>query len=348
MSIGAWIVTGVLLVLNGFFVAVEFALVGSRRSKLEAMAADGHRSANAALAATRDLTLQLAGAQLGITIASLLLGFVAEPAAVDLIERATGPLSMPAGLHHAIALVVGLGIVVFLHLVLGEMVPKGIALANPERTLLRVAAPNGVYLTLFGPIIRFLNWSAAGFSRFVLRIEPRNALPTAHTAEEVAVMLAESKQEGLIEEFAHDLLTGVLDFGGRDAAAVMVERDQIVTVSRDDTVEDVERIVVERGHSRLPVVGPGGIDDVIGFIHAKDLLTVPADARHRPILFRLIRRMLVVPRDRSLEDLLVSMRQSRVHFALVVEPNRATAGLVTLEDLLEELVGDILDESDRR
>lgn len=348
MSPAAWVITGVLLVLNGFFVAVEFALVGSRRSKLEAMLADGHRRARVALAATRDLRLQLAGAQLGITIASLLLGFVAEPAAVDLIERVSGPLSMPDGLHHAVALVIGLGIVVFLHLVFGEMVPKGIALANPERTLLRVAAPNRAYVTLFGPVIRFLNWSAAAFSRLVLRIEPRDALPVAHTAEEVALMLAESRQEGLIEEFAHDLLAGVLDFGGRDAAAVMVERDQIVTVSRDDTVEEVERIVVERGHSRLPVVGPGGIDDVIGFIHAKDLLTVPADARNRPIPFRLIRRMLVVPRDRSLEDLLVSMRQSRVHFALVVEPNRATAGLVTLEDLLEELVGDILDESDRR
>ncbi len=347
MSVGAWLATMVLLALNGFFVAVEFALVGSRRSRLEAMQAEGRRGAAGALAATRDLTVQLAGAQLGITIASLLLGSVAEPAAVDLIERATGPLALPAGVRHGTALVLGLGLIVFLHLVVGEMVPKGIALSDPERALLRVTGLNRVYVTLFGPLIRFLNWSAAVFSRVLLRIEPRGGLNTAHTAEEVAVMLAESRDEGLIEDFAHDLLAGVLDFGGRDAAAVMVPREQIVTVSREASVEDVERTVVASGHSRLPVVGPGGLDDVIGFVHAKDLLTVPAEARRRPIPFRLIRRMLVVPRERSLEDLLLSMRQSRVHFALVVEPDRTTAGLVTLEDLLEVLVGDILDESDR-
>jgi CBS domain containing-hemolysin-like protein len=224
-------------------------------------------------------------------------------------------------------------------------VPKNIALTDPERTLVRLVPLNRVYLAVFGPLIRLLGW----FGNLGVRafgVEPRDELSTAHTADELAVMLATSREEGLIEDFAADLLAGVLDFGDLTAADVMVPRDAISFVGRQTSVAEAERAVVERGHSRLPVV-ENDLDDVRGFIHAKDLLTVPPENADRPVPVDLVRRMLVVPEVRSLEDLLLMMRRTRVHFALVTSDDGTTAGIVTLEDLLEELVGDILDETDR-
>ncbi|MBI2705649.1 MAG: HlyC/CorC family transporter [Actinobacteria bacterium] len=345
MNVGALVVITLLLAMNGFFVAVEFSLVASRRTKLEELATEGSRAATIGFAATRDLTLELAGAQLGITVASLALGFVAEPAMIGVLEIALGPLELPRGVEQLVAFVIGLGIVVFFHLVIGEMVPKGIALADPERTLLRVAWPNYFYMRLFRPIIQLLNASSNVIVR-AMRVEVRDELSRAHTAEELAVLLAESHEEGVIEDFAHDLLAGVLDFGGETAESVMVPREDMVSVTRSTTVAEAERVVVATGHSRLPVLGSNGADDVLGFVHSKDLLTTPAGTRHQALPLPMIRRLLVVPRSRSLEDVLLSMRFSRVHVAIVRDDDGRTVGLVTLEDLLEELVGDILDESD--
>jgi CBS domain containing-hemolysin-like protein len=341
----ALLVTAVLLVANGFFVAVEFAVVSSRRTKLESSAEAGDQGAQRALGAVREVNFRLSGAQLGITMASLGLGVVAEPAVADLLAIPLGWIGLGESAAHVIAVVAGLTIVVFLHMVIGEMVPKNIALADPEGTLVRLAPLDRAYLAVFGPVVRLLNWVSNGGIR-LLGVEPRDELTTAHTADEIAVMLAASREEGVIEDFAADLLAGVLDFGGLTAADVMVPRSAIGFVDRRTTTAEAERIVVERGHTRLPVVGRD-LDDVRGFIHAKDLLTLPSSASDRPLPLRLLRRMLVVPQTRSLEDLLLSMRRSRVHFALVVDDDGATVGLVTLEDLLEELVGDILDESDR-
>jgi len=345
VNVWPFVIAVVLLLANGFFVAVEFSLVGSRRTKLEPMAEAGSRRADRALDAVGDLNVQLAGAQLGITIASLGLGFVAEPAVAHLLQRLFGFTGLSDGVSHSIAVVVGLAIVVFLHMVVGEMVPKNYTLADPEGTLLRVVTLDRAYLAVFRPVVRVLTW-LAGLGLRMLRVEPRTELATAHTAEELAVMLSASHEEGLIEDFAADLLAGVLDFGGRDVGAAMVPRERICWIDRDTTVAEAEAVVVEHGHSRLPVVGRD-LDEVLGFVHAKDLLTLAPEAATGPVPLRLVRRMLVVPRERSAEDLLLSMRRSRVHLALVVEHDGTTAGLITLEDLLEELVGDILDESDR-
>ena len=205
---------------------------------------------------------------------------------------------------------------------------------------------------MFRPVIRVLNW-VGNLGVRAFGVEPRDELTSAHTADELAVMLAASRQGGMIEDFAADLMAGVLDFGGLTAADVMVPRASISFVEQTTTVAEAENAVVERGHSRLPVVGRD-LDDVRGFIHAKDLLTLAPTVADDPIPTRLTRRMLVVPEHRSLEDLLLMMRRTRVHFALVTASRSdaagdhgRTAGVVTLEDLLEELVGDILDESDR-
>lgn len=345
MTAGALVATVLLLLANAFFVAVEFALIASRRTKIEAMADEGNIRARIGLSAIRDLNPQLAGAQLGITIASLLLGAVAEPAFADLIESTIAPFAeLPSGLLHGVSFAVGLTVVVFLHMVVGEMIPKNIAIAQPERTLLLMALPNRAYVTLFRPVIRVLNLLANAITR-MLGVEPRDELEMAHTADEIAVMLGQSRREGLIEDVAHQLMTGALDLGGRPLASVAVPRDHIVWVPRDATPADAERVVVESGHSRLLVVGEG-LDDVLGFIHAKDLLTVPAAAREQPLPLGRIRRMLVLGGDATLEDALFAMQRARLHVAVVRDAGGSTVGIATLEDVLEALVGDIRDESD--
>lgn len=335
-----------LLVANGFFVAVEFALIASRRTKLEAMAANGSTRARLALGSMRHLNIQLAGAQLGITMASLVLGYVAEPTVAGLIEGAVErAVDIPEGLLHTIGFVVALTIVAFLHMVIGEMVPKNIAIAAPERTLLALALPNRAYVTVFGPLLRVLN-SLANAGVRLFGIEPQDELATAASAEELAAMLGESRDKGLIEEVAHQLLTGALDLGDRRITTVLVPSDGVVWLPRTATPAEAEALVVSSGHTRLLVAGDG-VDDVLGFVHAKDLLTIPEGARDRPLPLSRIRRMLVVGEDTSLDDALLAMQQARIHVAVVADGSGHTLGLATLEDVIEALVGDIRDESDR-
>lgn len=333
-----------LLLANAFFVAVEFALIASRRTALEPLVEQGDRRAKRALGFTTQLNLQLAGSQLGITMASLGLGAVAEPAVAGLIESAIeAVVEVPEGLLHGIGFGVALAIVVFAHMVVGEMIPKNVAISAPERTLLALSGANRAYVALFGPVIRALNVLANATTR-ALGVEPRDELTTSHTADELARLLAESREGGILEETAHDLLAGALDLGGRDLGSIRVLADQVVAVSRDATVADAERAVVESGVSRLLVRGADG--DVIGFVHAKDLLTVPDEARHRPLPLARIRRVLVLDQSLPLDRVLVAMRRTRTHVAAVVDDARAFVGLATLEDVLESVVGDIVDETD--
>ncbi|MGQ0431380.1 MAG: hemolysin family protein [Microthrixaceae bacterium] len=336
----------VLLVANGFFVAVEFALIASRRTKLESLAQDGSARARLALGAMRHLNLQLAGAQLGITMASLLLGYVAEPAVAGLIEGSIERfVELPSGVLHTIGFVVALTIVAFLHMVIGEMVPKNIAIAAPERTMMALALPNRAYVTLFGPLLRLLNGFANAGVRLV-GVEPQDELATAASAEELAVMLAASRDQGLIEEVAHQLLTGALDLGDRRITTVLVPHEDVVWLPRSATPEEAEALVVSSGHTRLLVAG-SGVDDVLGFVHAKDLLTIGEAARDRPLPLGRVRRMLVMGDDTSLDDALLAMQQARIHVAVVNDRAGHNLGMATLEDIIEALVGDIRDESDR-
>ena len=335
-----------LLVANGFFVAVEFALLASRRTKLEAMAEAGNTRAKLAIGSMRRLNVQLAGAQLGVTMASLLLGYVAEPAVSGILEDGLDRwLNLPEGVVHTAGFVIALTVVAFLHMVVGEMVPKNIAIAAPERTLLVLALPNRLYVTVFGPLLRMLT-ALANVGTRLLGVEPRDDLATAASAEELAAMLGASRDEGLIEDVAHQLLTGALHLQDRGLASVLVGRDQVGWLPRTATPAEAEALVVASGHTRLLIVGDG-IDDVLGFLHAKDLLNVPADGRHRPLPLRMVRRMLVLDQRTPLDDALLAMQRSRLQLALVVDPAGRTQGIATLEDVIEALVGDIRDESDR-
>ena len=342
--IGGIVAAVVLLIANGFFVAVEFALVATRRSRLEQLAEDGDTRAKAAVVMVRDLSFMLSAAQLGITLASLGLGYVAEPAIAHLLETPLEWARVPHDLLHPVALVIGLTIVVFLHMVVGEMVPKNVAIAEPDRTALWLALPMRVFTVVFRPAIHFLNLLANGGLR-LLRIEPTDELVSFATGDELAGMLAASREEGLLDEVEHRLMTGALGFPAREVTAVMIPRSEIVAVQVDSLVEDVEQVSGGHGHSRLPVYGRD-LDQLLGYVHAKDLLALAPEARTQPLPRSVVRRMLTVPTDRNLMDLLLAMKRARLHFAVVVDGAGRVAGIVTLEDVLESLVGDIRDEHD--
>ena len=341
-----WYLTAALLLLvaNGFFVGAEFALTAARRSRLEDLAARGDGASRTALLCIKELSFSLAGAQLGITIASLLLGFIAEPAVAVLIEAALGPLGLSETLLHSISFAVALVIVVFLHMVVGEMAPKNMVIARPDESARFLAPSFRLFVNLFRPFIRVLN----SISNLILRlfgVEPQDELAEGHSTEDISALIAESAREGLLGQVEHRLLSGAIGFGDKDAADVMVPRTEVDAVAADSTPADVERVVLESGHSRLPVFA-SDIDHVLGFIHAKDLLRVDASKRDKALDRSVIRPMLVVPESRRLHALLFDMRRERRHFALVIDEHGGTSGIVTIEDLLEELVGEIQDESD--
>ena len=337
----------VLLVANAGFVAVEFALIAARRSRLEPLAEAGNRRAKMALAAMSDLNRQLAGAQLGITMASLGLGFVAEPAVARLIERAVESFAeLPSGVLHTISISVSLALVVYLHMVLGEMVPKNIALAGAERTAMWLAPVNRLYAIVFGPLIGLLNRLSAGVVR-LFGVEPIDQLPTTHTAQEFAALVEHSAAGGFLDDFDRSLLSSALELAGRPVRTVMVPRDQIVAVEREATVAQVVDVMNASGHSRV-VVQNGSVDRVVGFVHAKDLLDVTSARASQPLGDELIRVVPAIEEETSLEGALALMQGSRRHLAVVRQgARRRTVGLVTLEDVLEVLVGDLFDETDR-
>ncbi len=341
MNFGALFWMIVLLLANGFFVASEFAFTAARRQVIEDLPG---RGARAAVVTMRNLPDALAGAQVGITLATLLLGFVAEPAVAGIIESLIGWLPMPPGVTHTVSLIVALLLVVFLHMVIGEMAPKNIAIATPERLAVLLSVPFRWFLTLFRPLIATVN----GVAKLVLRlfgVEPRGKLETVHSAEDLAVVIAAGRQEGIFEEFASKLLSGAIRFSERDASEVMVPRPDIVARPTDATPRQLEQIINDEGFSRIPIIG-SNIDDLIGFVHAKDLLSVADEDYDQPIEPALIRPLLAVPESASIRLLLNEMQRSGRHLALIVDEHGGTAGLLTLEDIAEELVGDIRDEYD--
>ena len=344
-SIVALVVAVVMLGANAFFVAAEFAFVAARAVRLEAGAAGGDRRGRLALAAVRDLQTQLSGAQLGITMASLVLGYVAEPAIAHLIEPVIElVVEVPSGVLHTISFAIALFVVTTLHVVVGEMVPKNIAIAEPEPAARMLAPAMKVYVTIFKPAIWSLNVVSNGIVR-LMGMKPVDEINTALTINEFHTLLAGARDEGVIEPTEHELLAGALEFRVRSAGSMMVPAERLVSVPRGVSVARLEGVVASSGHTRVPVWGsePG---DVLGFVHAKDLLRLPPDASDDPVPLELLRRMRVVSPDMAGRDLLLYMRRSRVHMALVRNEAATMLGVVTLEDVLEALVGDIFDETD--
>ncbi|WP_420453342.1 hemolysin family protein [Ilumatobacter sp.] len=335
----------VLLILNGFFVAAEFALLASRRSRIEQLAADGKKSAKSALAGIRELTLMLAGAQLGITMCSLGLGLVAEPAVAGIFEGLLGTV-VGETTSHVIGFAIALSIVVFLHMVVGEMAPKSWAISHPEDSALKLARPFRAFVTVFRPVIWFMN----GLANLVVKavgVEPQDERAMAHSPGDLLLLLEESAGHGGLAATEHELLTRSLELSGLTAADAMTVRRDIVAVSSDSSADDAAAEAHRTGRSRI-IVFDGDLDHVEGFIHAKDLLRLPDGSWRSTAVGKIVRRVMVTPEHHGLEDLLLEMRTERQHIALVIDEHGTVVGLVTLEDILEELIGDFDDESDRR
>ncbi len=342
LALGAVII---LLLLNGLFVGAEFAFVAASKDMMQERAATGGTRAVAALREMNNLSAALAGAQLGITMASLGLGFVAEPAIAHLIQDALHRwIDIPSGVAHGIAIPTALAIIVYLHMVIGEMVPKNIAIAEPERVAVALALPFRLSIALFRPLVILLNAMANGLLRLT-GIDPAVAVHPPATGEDLSFLIAASRRDGLIQGLEHQMLSGALAFSDRSVAEVMVPRTLVTAALITATTDDLETLSAETGYSRIPIYETG-LDDIVGFIHMKDLLGIPTAERVQPIPPDSIRPLPVVPESATLDPVLVEMRRRRSHMALVVDEHGGVSGIITMEDLVEELVGDLVDEHD--
>ncbi|AYF73849.1 HlyC/CorC family transporter [Nocardia yunnanensis] len=339
-----------LLLGNAFFVGAEFALISARRDRLEALAAQGKRSANTVIAAGQNLSMMLAAAQLGITICSILLGRVGEPAVAHLLERPYDLLGVPDSLLHPIAFALALAIVVILHILLGEMIPKNIALAGPERSALLLVPLHLMWLRLAKPLIALYNF-AANITLRALRIEPKDELDSTVSSVELAEMFGESRSEGLLDEEEHRRLTQALGSSDRIVADVMVPLAKARSVPlRGDgtTLGDIESAVGETGFSRYPVQAGDG--SLVGYLHVKDVLDLTADddaGPGTPIPRTDIRPLPTLSMGTTLYEALARLRRTNSHLGRVVDSRGNTVGIVALEDLVEEFVGTVRDATHR-
>jgi CBS domain containing-hemolysin-like protein len=338
----AVLVALVLLVLNAFFVGAEFALLSARRSQIEPLAQAGSRRARTVLRAMAHVSLLMAGAQLGITVCSLGLGAVGEPAVAHLLEPVFHAARVPEAALHPVSFVVALSIVVYLHVVLGEMVPKNIALAGPTRAALVLGPPMMVIVTVLRPVIRLLNLAANGIL-LLLRVEPKDEVSSSYTREEVAALVEESRGEGMIAADEYDRLAGALGFTEKTVSTVLMPVEGLSTVLRGSTAADVEALCAATGFSRFPVADPDGT--LLGYLHIKDVLESDEERRQRPVDDKWVRPFATVGPDDLLHEALESLQVRGAHMARVVRRDGEVLGLVTLEDVLEELVGVIRDGS---
>lgn len=342
--------TVLLLAANAFFVGAEFALISARRDRLEAMLAQGKRRAATVIAAGENLSLMLAAAQLGITICSILLGRVGEPAIAHLIERPLAAVHVPETFLHPIAFTIALALVVVLHILLGEMVPKNIALAGPERSALWLVPVHLAWLRIARPLIAFYNL-CANLTLRILRIEPKDELEATVSAIELAELIGESRSEGLLDEEEHRRLTQALETAGRTVADVLIPLDKarsVPLVGGGTTLGAIEAAVAETGYSRYPVRAADG--SLAGYIHLKDVLDEIGDDRAGPdtLIPRAgIRTLPTVTLRAPLDEALTRLRRVSSHLGRVVDGTGATVGIVALEDLVEEFVGTVRDSTHR-
>ncbi len=326
--------SALLIVLNGLFVAYEFAVVAARRSAFEEDQAGNGPIIRAARASLSDLSMQLAGAQLGITMASLALARIGEPALeAILVPRLEGLISAERAENLSFA--VALGIFTFLHLIFGEMVPKNIALTEPEKTLRFSVLPYRIYLVIFRPVVWLLNAIANGMARLV-GIEPRDEIMTVHTTSELSAIVHHSQQGGAIEADDAELLQGALEFAEREVAQIATPLDDYPSVLLGSTAVQLEQEVARTGFRRILVRQPGQ-EKPIGYLHARDLLEIPAERRAAPVPAGLVRRTAVVAAETSLIDVLRYLRRAQLQLAVVASADDEPA-VVSVEEVVRALV----------
>jgi CBS domain containing-hemolysin-like protein len=342
------LLTVLLLGANAFFVGAEFALISARRDRLEALAEQGKKSAVTVIRAGENLSLMLAGAQLGITICSILLGRIGEPAVAHLLEKPFDVVGIPVTVLHTVSFFVALGIVVTLHVLLGEMVPKNIAIAGPESVAMLLVPTYLVWIRLARPLIAFYNWSA-NITLRALRVEPKDELEVTVSTVELSDMIAESLSEGLLDREEHGRLTRALQIRNRVVNDVAIPLSEIRAVpvgaeGAGPSVRAIEEALVESGYSRFPVTDTAG--RYIGYVHIKDVLPAVDDA-DAVVDLSMVRPLPRVSASLPLPDALSRLRRRNSHLAVVTGVDGAVIALVALEDLVEDLVGTMRDRTHR-
>lgn len=343
----AWLF--VLLIFNAFFVGAEFAVISARRSQIEPLAEKGSRAAKTALYAMEHATLMLATSQLGITICSLLILNVSEPAIHHLLEVPLALTGWSEAVIGGVAFALALIMVSYLHVVFGEMIPKNLAFSLPDRAVLMLATPLVWVSKLFHPIIVVLNWIANHIVR-LFRVEPKDEAASTFTLDEVATIVNQSRIEGVLDD-ASGAVTAAVEFTEKKAKDVAVPLSDLVTLPESTTPDEIERAVAKYGFSRYVIVGADGLP--VGYVHLKDVLRAAEGPGadnfvNAPIKPKRIHLMVPVLETTDLEDVLALMRRSSRHLAQVRDRDGNTTAVLFLEDIIEELVGEVHDATRRR
>lgn len=333
----AWLV--VLLAGNAFFVAAEFAIMTARRSQIEPLADAGSKRAKITLGAMENVSLMLACAQLGITVCSLLILNVSEPAIHHLLAEPLHALGVQDNVAAPLAFVVTLALVTFLHVTFGEMVPKNMSVSAADKAALLLAPPLVLVSKVVRPIIVALNWAANHMVR-LFGIEPADEVSSSFTLEEVQSIVAESTRSGLVDDQT-GLITGALEFSSQTAQGIMVPLAQLVTLPADATPVDFEHAVGKTGFSRFVVADAAGT--LLGYLHLKDILRIPLERYQKPIGEGRVRSMVNLAANEEIEDVLSTMQRTGSHMARVIDASGQTMGVLFLEDVIEQLVGEIRD-----
>jgi CBS domain containing-hemolysin-like protein len=336
-----WLV--VLLAGNAFFVGAEFAVIAAKRSQIEPLAAAGKKGAKTSLYAMENATLMLATSQLGITVCSLLILLVSEPAVHHLLEGPLGAVGLPPAAVGTIAFIMALLIVTYLHVVLGEMVPKNISFSVPDKAVLFLAPPLVFVSRVFSPVIRSLNAVANGILRLT-GVEPKAEATSAYTLDEVATIVAESTKTGMLADHS-GALSAAFEFTTKTVKDVTIGFSQVVTLPEDASPRDVQQAVAQRGFSRYVLVNEKG--DPTGYVHIKDVLDVDDAEGDYPVPPRRIRNLVTLQESVDLEDALATMRHTGAHVAKVTDGKGVCTGVLFLEDIIEELVGEVRDATTR-
>lgn len=334
-----------LVLANAFFVAAEFGLVGARRSRIDALASRGDRRAKIVQETLKHLDLYISATQLGITLSSLALGWIGEATmatVLDRVLRALGYMPSPTLTHSAAAVTSAFVIITFLHIVLGELAPKSMALLNPEGVSRWVALPLRLFSTVMRPFIAVLNGAANAFLR-LLGLHTVEETARVHSPEELRLLVMQARAHGILDESDTQMLAGVFDFHNKKARDVMRPRTEVVALQVDATEAEVLDVLRRERYSRYPVYGET-LDDIVGVLLAKDLWL--RDGREPFSLAGFVREAMYVPDTRAAERVLDDLRRTRAHMAVVLDEFGGTSGIVTMEDLIEEVIGDIADEYD--
>lgn len=337
------IVALALVLLNGFFVLSEFSIVKVRRSKLEEMVKEDKKGAKQALEVTSRLDTYLSACQLGITLSSLALGWIGEPAIAKMLEPPLVAMGLNPVVIHTIAFIIAFSIITLLHVVLGELVPKSIAIAIADKAVLWVAKPLHLFWILFLPCIKIFDFLAA-LTLKLFGIKPAKEHELTHSEEEIKIIASESQKGGVLDEFETEIIRNAVDFSDTMAKEIMTPRKDMICLNKQKSYSENMQIICEYKHTRFPYID-GSKDSVLGMIHIRDIVQNELNAKKKEI-DEFVKPMILVPENISISKVLVMMNKERSHTALVIDEYGGTAGILTMEDIMEEIIGEIKNEDE--